>query len=368
MHVAYRPECVALLSYDGMQVEEFTGSQQEWDEFVAGNKGNHFQSYAWGDFRTQLGWKVHRLVVTDGSSIRLAGMFMARPLPAGFSFWYCPEGPVVSDGDWNDAKNQEAFQLFSDRLKELAKSGRSLFCKIDPHVKAEQFPVGWLTKLGWKDSPEDQQSALVVQVPLTGSEDEILAQMKQKGRYNIRYAQRKGVTTRTGTGQEELDTFYELHGAMAERQGITHRAKDYFEKIRQVLMEQYGIAHFIIAEYEGKPVAAIMNLYFGDEAVYQYGGSNEEHRNTMATYLIQWAGMLEGKQRGCKYYNLTGIAHSDDPNLPWAGLRQFKLKFGGEIVDLLGAYDYPYKPLLYHGFTQADRVRRKLAKRSQAGL
>lgn len=356
-----------MLSLNGMQIQLFTGTAQEWDTWLAANGGNHFQSYAWGEFRTDLGWKVRRLVVQDGKETRLAAMFMRRPLPAGYSFWYSPEGPVVTEADWNNARNQSAFEIFAKHLEQLAKPDKALFCKIDPHISLEAFPVVWLESLGWKDSPEDQQSTVVVHVPVDLPEEEILAQMKQKGRYNIRYAQRKGVTVRAGTSKEDLDIFYDLHATMAARQGITYRDKSYFEKQREWLMEKYGIGHFLIAEAEGKPVAAILNLYFGDEGVYQYGGSTDEDRKNMGTYLVQWAGMQEAKKRGCKYYNLTGIAHSDDPKLPWAGLRQFKLKFGGEIVHLLGAYDYPYKKAMYHAFTQADRVRRKLLK-SRAGL
>jgi lipid II:glycine glycyltransferase (peptidoglycan interpeptide bridge formation enzyme) len=347
-----------------MKVEEFTGSPEEWNNFVAANGGNHFQSYEWGEFRRALDWQIRRLQVREGKNVLLAGLVMKRPLPAGASLYYAPEGPVVRKGNWNLKPNQRAFAAWHDYLKPLAKADRAVLLKIDPHRAADEFPVSWLTGLGFRDSLEDQQSAVVLHVDLQPDEEAILAQMKQKGRYNIRYAERKGVKIRSGQTAEDLDIFYRLHEETAKRQGITHRAQSYFEAFRRTFMEGSPIATFLIAEYQGEPVAATLVLFFGEEAIYLYGGSSERDRNTQATYLVQWEGMREAKRRGCRFYNMTGIAEEDDPNAAWAGLRQFKLKFGGEIVKLLGAYDYPYQPLRYHLFSQADRVRRRLIKRA----
>jgi lipid II:glycine glycyltransferase (peptidoglycan interpeptide bridge formation enzyme) len=109
-------------------------------------------------------------------------------------------------------------------------------------------------------------------------------------------------------------------------------------------------------------VAAILVTFIGNEAVYLYGGSSPQDRNVYGSYIVQWAGMQEARKRGCGYYNMTGVAATDDPADAWAGLRQFKLKFGADVVHLLGARDQVYKPLLYAAFTNADRVRRRVAK------
>jgi lipid II:glycine glycyltransferase (peptidoglycan interpeptide bridge formation enzyme) len=302
--------------------------------------------------------------VKDDSTTRLAAMVLRKPLPLGQSLFYCPEGPIVSGGDWRDRRNQQAFQALTDHLKKLAKRERAIFFKIDPFAKTEGFPLDWLGQLGFRDSPEDIQPAVVAQVDLTPPEDQILANMKQKGRYNIRYAQRKGVEVTFGTGDRELADFFGLVKQTAQRQGITYRSEQYFKTFQKYFMSQSDSAKFIVARYNGKPAAAILVTLVGDKADYLYGGSSAEDRNVFASYLVQWVGMQEAKRAGAKVYNLTGIAHADDPSNPWYGLRQFKLKFGPKIVDLIGAYDQAYAPARYFLFTNAERVRRRLAKLS----
>lgn len=346
-----------------MRVEKFTGSKRDWTRFVQANGGGIKQSYEWGEFRQGLGWKAHHVAAFDGDEIRLTGMILQKPLPLGHCFFYCPEGPVVKGGDWSARANQQAFEAWHEHLQPKAKSQKALFLKIDPEVAADKFPLDWLTKLKFVDSPEDIQPAVVTQVDLTPSEDGILAAMKQKGRYNIRYAARKGVTVRSGTSEADLDTFYRLHEETSKRQGITYRSKEYFAALRQHFMDQPDYAKFFIAELNGEPLAATLVTFFGRESIYLYGGSSLQDRNVHAAYLVQWEGMKEAKRRQCAFYNMTGIAATDDPNDSWAGLRQFKLKFGGPELFLVGARDYRYEPLRYALFTQADRVRRFVAKR-----
>lgn len=349
-----------------MKAEELRGGKAQWTRFLKANGGGILQTYEWGEFRRNLGWKARHIVVKDGASIRLAAMVLQKPLPGGYCFFYCPEGPIVKGNDWNDRANRRAFKKFHEYLKTHQGKEMALFLKVDPHIRESEFPVDWLAKRGFRDSPEDIQAAIVTHVDLTPSEDAILASMKQKGRYNIRYAERKGVTVRSGQTPADLDAFYSLLEGTAKRQGISYRSKGYFEHFRQHFMGQDGApdyARFFIAEFNGQPVAAILVTYFGDEAVYLYGGSSEEDRQVYGSYLVQWEAMRVAKSHNCKYYNMTGIAATKDPNDPWAGLRQFKLKFGGPELQLLGAKDYRYHRLRYFLFTQAERGRRLIAKR-----
>lgn len=345
-----------------MQVEQFSGSRDQWNAFVTANGGGVMQSDQWGAMRTDLGWRPERLVVLEKGTIQAAGLVLKKPLPLGYQMYYLPEGPVVTKDDWQDAANQRAVTALFSHLRAQAGQDKAILLKIDPHVRKQDFPLGWLQGQGFQDSPEDIQPAFVAHVDLTRSPDEILAGMKQKGRYNIRYAERKGVEVGVGTSEDDLNTWYELTRASAKRQGITYRSLDYFKTFRKHFMGDDPQACFIIARYEGKPAAAILLTTFGQKADYLYGGSSDADRNVFASYLVQWVGMQEAKKRGCAIYNMTGVAHTDDPKNPWHGLRRFKLKFGAEVVELIGAWDQVYRPTTYFAFTNADRARRLVAK------
>lgn len=347
-----------------MNVEEFSGSLEEWSAFLERNRGGILQTAEWGAFRRSLGWKARLFTVGEAGKPRLQAMVLQKPLPLGFCFFYAPEGPIVRDGNWNDPENQRAFAMLHEHLKDLAKQERALFLKVDPHYPAEEFPLDWLSGLGYRDSPEDIQAAIVAHVDLKPDEPDILAAMKQKGRYNIRYAERKGVQVRVASDQKALDDFYSLHEATAKRQEFTYRNREYFERFREFFMEKSDRARFVTAEADGQPVAAILVTFTGEEAIYLYGGTAPQDRNLYASYLVQWAGMREAKRRGCTLYNMTGVSATDDPSEAWYGLRQFKLKFGAEVLHLVGARDFPYRRQLYSLFTNADRARRLIAKRT----
>lgn len=352
-----------MLSLDGMKVKELRDGKAEWQKFLKANGGGILQTYEWGEFRRELGWKARHVVVLENDQIRLAAMVLQKPLPGGYCFFYCPEGPIVKDADWRDSKNQQAFEHLTAYLKSHTGKELALFLKIDPHVEAASFPTDWLAKKGFRDSPEDIQSAVVTHVDLTPDEDAILAGMKQKGRYNIRYATKKGVKVRAGKSEQDLDVFYSLLEPTAKRQGISYRSKRYYQTFRRHFMEGADYARFFIAEKDGVPLAATLVTFFGKEAIYLYGGSAPQDRNIYASYLVQWEAMKAAKAKGCTFYNMTGIAATDDPNEQWAGLRQFKLKFGGPVIHLLGAWDYPYAGFRYRAFTTLDRIRRAVASR-----
>ncbi len=347
-----------------MRVEELPRAKRAWNDFIRKNGGGFLQSYEWGQFRAELEWQISYVAVFDGSAPRLMGLVMKRQIPGGFSFLYCPEGPVVAGGDWDDPANQKAFAAFAAYLERRAKRERIMFVKIDPHLPADEFPTSWLEQQGFTDSPEDIQASVITEVDLSPKPEQIFAKMKQKGRYHIRKAVQNGVTVKKSRSAAALDTFYDLYEQTAKRQGITYREKWYFELMRKHLMQQSNIAEFYIGKHAGQPVAATLVTCFGYESVYLYGGSTQADRNLYASYLVQWSAMEEAKKRGCTFYNMTGIAATDDPADPWAGLRQFKLKFGGPQIQLVGARDYAYRPVAYHFFSNLERIRRKLAKAS----
>jgi len=84
-----------------------------------------------------------------------------------------------------------------------------------------------------------------------------------------------------------------------------------------------------------------------DWGIYYYGASDNHYRKVMAPYLLQWEAIKESKKRGCKYYDFLGIAPEGAVNHPWAGVTQFKGKFGGEVVDYPKAKDLVLKPFWY---------------------
>lgn len=319
------------------------------------------QSWTWGAFKSRWGWSMHPYLLTIAESSwepLAAALVLKRPFPrTPFCMLYVPKGPLLN---YSDAALREQVLV---QLEKLARQHRAIFIKIDPDVvqawglEAERpSPTGkrfveQLKTRGWHYSSEQIQFKNTVQLNLEQSEDELLAAMKQKTRYNIRLAGRKGIEIRHGT-----DADFELIGKMyqetAARDGFAIRPLAYYRDIWQAFYDS-GMAHPIIAEYEGTAVAAVILVKFGNTVSYMYGASTNEERNRMPTYLLQWEAVRWAKAQGCTVYDMWGAPDEFVESDRMWGVWRFKSGFNGEVVRHIGAWDFPVRPFLYWLYSKA---------------
>jgi lipid II:glycine glycyltransferase (peptidoglycan interpeptide bridge formation enzyme) len=209
------------------------------------------------------------------------------------------------------------------------------------------------------------QAPDTVLVNLEPSAPAILENMKNKCRYNIGLAEKKGVKI-SRPDEQGLDAFYRLLGETAERDGIAVHGIEYYRGLFESARD-YNLSgksgpdvRLYLAGHEEDVLAAIVVLVRRGEAVYLYGASSNKKRNLMAPHALQWRAMLDAKESGCVEYDLFGIPPNEDPAHPMAGLYRFKTGFGGRIVHRPGSWDYAYRPLLNSAFKTAEHFRKTL--------
>jgi peptidoglycan pentaglycine glycine transferase (the first glycine) len=185
---------------------------------------------------------------------------------------------------------------------------------------------------------------------LNYSEVELLARMKQKTRYNLNLAQRKGVVLRIGN-VSDLDVLYRLYAETSVRDGFVIRSEGYYKSIWQSFIE-HGMAKALLAEVGGETVAGLFLFAFAQRAWYLYGMSSQAHRDKMPNYLLQWTAMLQAKQLGCTTYDLWGAPDLFDETDSMWGVFRFKEGLGGRVVRTIGAWDFTSRPWLYEGYTR----------------
>ncbi len=188
---------------------------------------------------------------------------------------------------------------------------------------------------------------------ITKSEDEIMASMKPKTRYNIGLAQRKGVTVRE-LGMTDLDVWYELYRETTIRNGLFLHPRDYFEAVllaRANNTASPAQVKLLLAEAEGMPLSAMFLVLSGKRATYLYGASASMNKNYMASYALQMEAILIAKAHGCREYDLFGVSPGPDESHPMYGLYRFKTGFGGKIFHSLGSWDYPFDEKVYSFYT-----------------
>jgi lipid II:glycine glycyltransferase (peptidoglycan interpeptide bridge formation enzyme) len=316
-----------------------------------------------------------------------AALVLKRPIirrgfAARLSILYAPKGPLL---DWT---NEPLRNRVLNDLQDLAKREGAIFLKIDPDVvlgtgvpsstddaidHSGEAVMTVLQRRGWRSSSDQIQFRNTVLIDLNTSEEELLACMKQKTRYNIRLAEKKGVTLRIGTSAD-LNMLYKMYAETSVRDGFVIRDEEYYKTVWQLFMENVqslpatspapttprGVsvrdksphAEPIIAEVDGEPVAAIFVFYFAGRAYYVYGMSRDVHREKMPTYLLQWEAMKRAKSIGCTVYDLWGAPDVFDESDPMWGVYRFKEGLGGNVVRTLGAWDFAPNPFWYKLYSE----------------
>jgi lipid II:glycine glycyltransferase (peptidoglycan interpeptide bridge formation enzyme) len=317
-------------------------SLAEWNSFLTNHPNAHIlQTGEWGELKSAFGWVPVRLILDN----RLGAQILFRRLPLGLTLAYLPK-PVFSDQQFAMSKQ------FWAEVDKVCKKRRAVFLKIELDIWSNS-PLPLVGGLGVRESPYFIQPPRTIIVDLHGTEDDILACMKQKTRYNIRLAQKKGVTVRPW---DDLPAFHRMILITGGRDGFGVHNLDYYQRAYE-LFHPTGMAELLVAEYEGKPLAALMVFTRGRRAWYMYGASSDEERNRMPTYLLQWEAMRWARSKGVEAYDLWGVPDVDEETLEaqfvkrsdglW-GVYRFKRGFGGELKRAVQAMDRVYNPFLYN--------------------
>lgn len=359
-------------------MQPFPQNISQWNKLISSLPNPHLlQTWEWSQFKAKYGWEPNYVIwskksyrsytsdlldeldVSDLSDVVAAAMLLKRRIPirgmaAKLCILYIPKGPLM---DWSDEPLRERVL---DDLQVFAKRQGAIFLKIDPDValgtgvpggegdvidNGGQAVRSALKRRGWRFSSDQIQFRNTVLIDLSASEDELLKRMKQKTRYNIRLAGRKGVAVRAGA-MDDLSMLYKMYAETSVRDGFVIRDESYYRTVWESFIKK-GMAEPLIAEVDGKPVAALMLFWFAGRAYYIYGMSRGVHREKMPTYLLQWEAMRRAKAAGCVAYDLWGAPDIFDESDSMWGVFRFKQGLGGQVLRTLGAWDFTPRPCLY---------------------
>jgi peptidoglycan pentaglycine glycine transferase (the first glycine) len=328
----------------------------EWDAFLTHHSHAHLlQTVPWGELKSAFGWDVARVCVAlDANSAGAQILF--RRLPFGLRFAYVPKGPVFpSPSTGNPTLAPSDYTDLWKAIDEICLKHRAVFLKVEPDLwdldgsrpsKKLSPPPGFLPGR----HPIQPQRSLIVDI--RGEEEQVLSRMKQKTRYNIRLALKKGVIVHTSG---DLASFYNLIQMTGERDQFGVHSLDYYRQVYELFYPR-GACEMLIAAYQGQPLAGLMVFAHGQRAWYLYGASARDHRDRMPTYLLQWEAMRWARSRGCVEYDLWGVPDEEEELLEsqfttredglWSVYR-FKRGFGGRLLRAAGPWDRVYQPALY---------------------
>ncbi len=303
------------------------------------------QSWQWGEARKNTGTEILRIGSFDGQELKEVFTMSCHTIPKiPWKIGYIPRSVRPSE---------ELIHF----LKEYAKKNSLFFIKFEPDIeKTDNDLPNDLRK-----SPHPLFPAWTQKLDLSKSEEELMKQLKSKTRYNIRYADKNGVTIKEDSTDEGFAKFLKLYFDTVERQTYYGHNREYHKNVWKAMKD--GIAHILIAEYQGEPLAAYELFLFDNKLYYPYGGSSDKHRNLMASNLLMWEAIRFGKRMGATEFDMWGSLPPDyDRSKSWAGFTRFKEGYGTVFYEFQGSYDLVINPIVYSVYSLAYAIRDLILK------
>lgn len=336
-----------------LEQQPYTAADAEWDAFVAAHPhGSLLQTTYWAQLKNRFGWRSHRVWLRKDGKLVAGAQVLYRSLAFGaIRIGYVPHGPLVN---WQD---EEQVSVLFNQLDHAAYEHRAGLLKIEPYLWQDEFgQEAWAAlcaRHGCETGTDTIQPPRTIVVDLTRPEDDILAAMKQKTRYNIRLSTRKNVAVRQGK-MDDIKIFNQLIQVTAQRDNFGVHDPNYYRAAYEVFAPDH--VGLILADYQDQPLAGVMAFAYGAQAAYLYGASSNAERQRMPTYAVQWAAMQWAKGNGCAFYDMWGVPDVEEADLEanfterqdglWSVYR-FKRGFGGEVRRTVGAADRVYNRTLY---------------------
>lgn len=287
----------------------------------------------------------HRQIVAGGSYIVQHSSF-------GINFAYIPAGLLYTRID------DEIYRCFAEGLAALSKQHNAVFTQIDSITPISDEYTGIISHSAHhrlhQKLPIPSRTNII---DLSLSEDEILARMKPKGRYNIKLSEKKGVRVEVRPA-DESDAFYNLLLATTERDHFRPNPPEYY----RCMLDSLPDSLLMFALHEDDILCGGIFTYTANQGLYYYGASSNVKRNLMAPYLLQWTALCEAKKRGCKYYDFMGIADPSDPKDQLKTVTEFKLKFSDNVVQFQIPYHIVHDGVRYTIYQAAKKMRKILHK------
>lgn len=305
------------------------------------------QSWEWGEFRQKTGVEVVRLGIYQEDKLSAGYQVTIHSLPKiPYTIIYFPRGPLPD-------------KLMLVTLKKLARLRRTIFVKLEPNVhlpakKTEELLLSFGCRVG-----RPYFTPWSFQLNLNRSEEEILARMKPKTRYNLRLSQKHQVKIIRDKSAKAFTTFLKLMWETCQRQGFYAHSLEYHQTLWETLAPT-DIYHLFLAEYQGQILAAYVFFVFNKVLYYPYGGSTRIHKEVMPTYSLFWEAIKFGKEKGCQTFDMWGSpGPNPSPKDPWYGFHHFKQGFGADLVQFMGTYDLITEARIYPFFNLVNDLRWK---------
>ena len=289
----------------------------------------HFlQSTAWEKFQNNLGRRTIRRQGDGWSYLAVVEH------TAGMTRLYCPYGPTV--------ESIKALERALLSLRSEAKTERAAYLRIQP----VGVDLNTTTLIGHKLRAVDySQPEATRLIDLSRPLDEIYADISQSKRSICRNYQNKGLVYSSSYDPKDIDKLLPLLHEVAVRNQISIHSDNYLRTQANALIPDHASLHFM--KFEDDIIASALVFEDATTNYYAHAGNTNQHRNLSANTALVGELIRRAKDQGKLFFDLYGVAPTDDPSHPWAGVSRFKESFGGYMVKYNHTYEIGLSTIPY---------------------
>jgi len=309
------------------------------------NNAHPLQSPKWGEFREKTGVKV---IGENGLQITI------HPVPhTKFTIGYLPKGPDIT-------------QTMLNKLLEIGRKENCIFIQLEPNIEKANQKEYHFQNLYKASHPLFTKYTFILD--LTKTEEELLKNMGQKTRYNIRVAEKRGVKVIEDNSDKAFEEYLRLTKETTTRQNFYAHGEKYHRLMWETLKNQKSdsnelSAHLLKATYNGKILVTWILFVLDDTLYYPYGASSSEYREVMASNLMMWETIKFGKRLGLKKFDMWGaLGPNPDIKDPWYGFHRFKEGYGPRLTEFVGSYDFVINGKMYLAYKLLNKARWAILK------
>lgn len=306
--------------------------KNEWESYILSRpEANFLHSWYWGEFHQNIDRTIVRRGYYDGSKLIGALLFIVENAKRG-RHGIVPAGPII---DWS---NKQLVKLVFKDIREVARQNKCIFVRIRPQLLDNPESRQIFKSNGLRPAPIHLHAELTWQTNLQDSEEYILQNTRKKTRYEIRKADKLGITIKTTQDPSAIDRFYDIQLETAKRHGFVPFSKT-FLKEQFTIFARNDMATLYEAYHDGVLLAQAFIIFYGHEAAYHYGTGTDAGRELPGAYALQWQAIKDAKKRGIPRYNFWGVTKPEDTKHRFYGVSVFKRGFCGQEVAYLHAHD-----------------------------
>jgi serine/alanine adding enzyme len=251
----------------------------------------------------------------------ILGYFSARSIIWG--------GPLVKDN------NLEISDFILKEYKKRIK-GKAIYTQFRNLWDWRKEGKGIFIKNGY-----DYEDHLDILIDLRKSADELLMEMHKGRRKNIGRAERVPVEFMEIENASDYDKCLKLIEDTYKRVKLPCPQRSFFYNANKLINNKCRLKKFV-AKYQNEIISCRFALCYKGLVYDWFAGTDEKHQDKYPNDFLIWNILRWAKENNYSAFDFGGAGK---PNIPY-GVRDYKIKFGGELVNF-GRFELIHNWLLY---------------------